>query len=312
MLTFQPHEVAVATTIAYRPRADVGKRAIAQRGRFAFQAMYRSYYSGEDATRYVHGAMALAASLEDAGSRVDRIAITAYLSPTHQARLTDGGWCVLDAGKRRVGKNASLGIDMQRFYRPVSSAEQAQAERRPWTQRTQDRRDGAATYYKFLAWALTRYKRLLHVDCDTILSEAPDRYLTHQPPYFMATPATDERAYRGFISHLMLLTPDAGIFEQILAKAASGQYLAYTNTDQDVLETMFTASAAGAELMPRHQHHPSNVSTAWRWKWARRASGGGPRGRASAYHCPRESLETSLQRTIHAANSHAHGRGSRV
>eukprot|EP00966_Prymnesium_polylepis_P249572 5770253-Prymnesium_polylepis.1 len=102
------HEVAVATTIAYRPRADAGKRAVAPRGRLSFQALYRSHYSGEDAARYVRGAMALGASLDDAGSRIDRIAITAYLSPVHQARLGDGGWCVLDAGERRVG-NASLG-----------------------------------------------------------------------------------------------------------------------------------------------------------------------------------------------------------
>lgn len=294
---FSEREVALVTTIAYRPRTRVpGQRKLPPRfgwgGAAAVQHAYATQYSGEDSARYVHGAAALSASLDRVGSRVDRVAITAYLAAGQRARLRASGWCVLDATERPADRaNASRGVDMLRFYRPVFSEEQARREHRPWTQPTQQRRDGAATYYKFLAWTLAGYRRLLVVDSDTVLTESPDRFLTHQPPYFAATPATDERSYRGFISHLMVLTPDAGMFGQILAKAASGQYLAYTNTDQDVLETMFTAAA---DALPRHVHHPPQITGTAAAHGAALATRGAP-------ECPAHLFAPSLQRSIDEA-----------
>ena len=282
--------MAVVTTIAHRPEPSskrassipLFRRPAVRGGRFS---IYATHYSGEDVLRYVRGAVALSASLDTMGSRVDRIAITAYLTGTQHTKLRDGGWCVLDASERRL-HNTTFGIDMRRFYRPLYSQEQASPlqnahkctlgsrtlrppcpvsqagrERRPGPSALlQARKDGAGTYYKFLAWALTKYTRLLHVDADTVLLEAPDRHLMQHPPYFAApyfTPsvARDGRSYDGFCSCLMILTPDSDIFSQILAKAASGSYLAFTNTDQDVLESMFTPSAAVGAL-PRSKHHP--------------------------------------------------------
>ena len=60
---------------------------------------------------------------------------------------------------------------MRRIYRPLYSASQAQLQHRPWTQPTQLRTDGAASYYKFVAWTFTAYDRLLHVDCDAFFPE---------------------------------------------------------------------------------------------------------------------------------------------
>eukprot|EP00966_Prymnesium_polylepis_P274812 6349848-Prymnesium_polylepis.1 len=144
-------------------------------------------YSGDDSEHYMSGAVALGKSLDSVDSRLDRLAITAYLKPSQRARLRAVGWCVLNAGVRRVGSR-SLGIDMEAFHRPLYSAEQAKREHRFWPiPPPQARRDGSLTLFKFLAWALTRYERLLHVDCDVVVLESPDHLLTYNPPFFAAT-----------------------------------------------------------------------------------------------------------------------------
>ena len=134
-------DVAVTTAVAYRPEPSgqqarsmtVPRGPMAMRlGRFS---AYGTHYSGEDVMRYVRGAVALSASLDSMGSRVDRIAITAYLSVTQRAKLHEGGWCVLDASERRVG-NSTFGIDMRRFYRPLYSQEQVRPAPPLQTRRT--------------------------------------------------------------------------------------------------------------------------------------------------------------------------------
>jgi hypothetical protein len=209
-----------------------------------------------------------------------------------QDRLTqDGGWCVFDASRRNIG-NTSVGIDMLLYYRPLFSQAQARHELRLWTGvLPQDRKDGAATYYKFLAFGLTDYARLLHIDSDVIVTELPDPFLRSASTsslYFAAEPenkglnptvsrsypTSDHVLYRGLSSHCMLLTPGTATFGQLLSKAASGQYLAYTNSDQDVLETIFTTTAHWAQRLPKHVHRPDNATLEL---WQR----GGPARRAS-------------------------------
>ena len=228
--------IAIATTLAYRPKDPGGHGSL------------------ERIAHYVKGAQRLSASLDAVGSLADRVAITAYLPETYLASLHGSGWCVRDFSERHNGTHL-LGVDMLRIYRPLYNYSQALSQRRPWTQRTQRRTDGAATYYKFLAWTFTAYCRVLHVDCDAYFVELPDRYLLHRAPYFAAGPEIAHRKFTGLNTHIMTLTPDFNVYNMLVDKAASGMYLTYTNTEQDVLETIFTASSAGAtHRFPRNVH----------------------------------------------------------
>ena len=113
---------AVATTIAFRPwtRGTVNDHP-------------DHPYSGLEAERrFVLGATALGNSLDNVGSRVDRIAITAYISEASRETLRGrAGWCVLDASERR-GVNGTLGMDMARYFHPVFTQQEAQAAHRPY------------------------------------------------------------------------------------------------------------------------------------------------------------------------------------
>lgn len=251
--------VALVTCVAYRPVRQLA------------ETLNRSRYTGDAMRlkRYVASAVALGASLDALGSRVARIAITAFLEPSQRRALVRGGWCVRDFTPRshqpaagrgtepssRQRGSEHLGIDMLPFYRPLYSQEQAIAEGRPWLQPTQQRTDGAATYYKLLAWTFTCYSRVLMVDADVVFKSNPDTYITNEhAPYFAASPKVADRAYTGFNSHIMCLTPDHHLFRQLLAKAASGQYFVYTNGEQDVLETVFTAETEAHFPADTHYH----------------------------------------------------------
>ena len=118
--------------------------------------------------RYVQGAVKLSASLDAVNSAVTRIALTAYLTASHRALLSAANWCVADFTERYDGVGARnggarrLGFDMLRVYHPLFTATQAAREGRRWraprnnsTAPPQARTDGAATYFKFVAWTLT-------------------------------------------------------------------------------------------------------------------------------------------------------------
>ena len=239
---------AIATVIAFRPGLlDPIAQQLLARGA-------DSVYTGsiERVANYVKGAQKLSASLDALGSKTDRVAITAHLPEEHLASLRGSNWCVRDFSERYNGSQL-LGFDMLRIYRPLYSESQARQQRRPWTQATQTRSDGAATYFKLLAWTFTSYHRVLVMDSDAYFLASPDAYLVQNPPYFAANAAAAGRHFIGFNSHLMIITPDLNVFDVLVDKAASGMYLTFTNTDQDVLETIFTASRSNH--LPHDMHH---------------------------------------------------------
>ena len=241
--------VAIVTCVAFRP-----VQRLAPLGN-------QTRYTGDvlRLRQYVSSAVALGASLDAVGSVVDRIAITAFLHPSQRQALTQGGWCVRDFTPRQSSEatgKSSLGIDMLPFYRPLYSQQQSKVEGRPWLQPTQPRTDGAATYYKLVAWTMTCYSRVLMVDADVTFRSNPDTYIANpKAPYFAAVPKVADRAYTGFNSHVMCLTPDRNLFRQLLAKAVSGQYFAYTNGEQDVLETVFTAETVPRDFPLDYHYH---------------------------------------------------------
>ena len=133
--------------------------------------------------------------------------------------------------------------------------------------KVQRRRDGWATLYKLFAWRL-RYRLVLHSDLDIVYHESPDRILVatlRSSLMFRAPPQRARRGYAGLSTHLMLLRPSASIASVLINSARTSHFLAYTHTEQDVLETVFTDAVYSAEAteaerasplppLPRHWH----------------------------------------------------------
>jgi hypothetical protein len=253
-------------------------------------------------------AMLASRGLDALGSTLPRLAITAFLPPAHRAALALAGYCVLDftpyAGSNTSTSGGSIsntvtstsegssistvdaageserqasGVDLMPYFHPVYSeaAAQAQGRRVASGQPLHKRLDGAGTYYKLLAFALTGYRRVLLFDADVVFLENPDPFVVGPlPPAAAATPgsATDAAArgaapaeplflfeahpetahrqgYTGLRSNLALLRPHNATLAALLAAAHAGAYTPYTNTEQDVLEAHFTV--ARGNLNPR-------------------------------------------------------------
>ena len=108
---------------------------------------------------FVRRALILKQSLDAVGSAVDHVAIVAHVGAARRATLSRAGWCVRDFSALRLSG----------YYHPIASEADARAQARRWgagvervarngarSPGAQARRDGAATYYKFVAWTFRR------------------------------------------------------------------------------------------------------------------------------------------------------------
>ena len=73
-----------------------------------------------------------------------------------------------------------------------------------------------------------------------------------------------QRGYVGLNSHLFFLQPSALVFRLLTDMATSGSFVPYTNSDQDVLETVFASHKLMPEL-PLNLHIKTS-SCAPHWK----------------------------------------------
>lgn len=114
-----------------------------------------------------------------------------------------------------------------------------------------DRQDAWATYFKFLLWNST-FDHVLYADADFQFTENIDE-LAHDAAKerkpFLTCGEQGERcykhkAYNGFHTHVMILQTSKKTFQKLVKKASAGQYIAYTNSDQDVLECFFEVHAS--------------------------------------------------------------------
>jgi hypothetical protein len=152
---------------------------------------------------------------------------------------------------------------------PVNPAIAAQLRKLPQTieyktHESQMRRDYVCTSIKMLAWNLTEHSNVLVVDADLYLRTDPLPWMSRfRSEIFVAHSEVGERAYRGLNSRLMYLQPDRRIFELLRRAAISGNYVPYTNSEQDVLETFFSAPVLshGVDSMPM----PDSVHTKEPW-----------------------------------------------
>ena len=168
---------------------------------------------------------------------VPLVVLARNVAPAASARLCEAGVVVVDAA-RLFGSNP---FDA---WRPVTAAA-AKAEKRTVSGYVQDRKDGAMTYHKFAVWRLgCFFDAVLQIDLDATVLEDPRPFAASHAQITAtgAVVAEEENAKRDFVgmrTHLVLLKPDERIFDALLAKARTGDYVAMTNTDQDVLEAYF-------------------------------------------------------------------------
>ena len=110
------------------------------------------------------------------------------------------------------------------------------------------RRDGWATCYKYVLWRLgCFFDRLLYLDGDAVLIGDPRPFVEqYAAADFVA--CSRERKHRaqgghhtfaGMNTHVMLLRPNESVFADLLAKTDALDFNAFTNTEQDVIESYF-------------------------------------------------------------------------
>lgn len=229
---------------------------------------------------YVQGAVRLGRLLDGWGSAVDRIAIVAYLNTHGMESMTNVGWDVLDFTPT---SDHSTGIDMTCYFRPLYSKAAALAAGRPWlpgltelVSGNRNRTDGASTYYKLLAFALTRYSRVLLVDVDAVLFTNPDGPLLNSsmreasPVEMRCDPTAHGRrmpSEYGAYSCVVSLRPSNHTLRRLMSMASDGCYFPFTNSEQDIMDGAYSCSPhAFSGLQWMH-----DASLLWRdQRWYRR------------------------------------------
>jgi hypothetical protein len=136
--------------------------------------------------------------------------------------------------------------------------------------RFQSRMDGRMTVLKYWAWKLD-YDGVLLVDADvcfiapggTPATTAAELYmfaakLHDRGVYFAAYPEGKSRTYLGFNTRFSFVRPSTYAFKLLVDKAASGDFVPFTNTEQDVLETVYSPHVCNYQALgiipPVHGH----------------------------------------------------------
>ena len=154
---------------------------------------------------------------------------------------------------KRLGLIVRDRTSMARFFKsiwhPVYNLSRAQEFGKRYTGQdnvprvVQKRKDGWATYVKFLAWSMSQCKRVLAFDADChfdanieeeLVSGPDEEFSAYPPPAY----GTAGRGYLGINSARLLLTPSPHKYEMIVGAANRSEYIPFTNIDQDVLETL--------------------------------------------------------------------------
>lgn len=174
----------------------------------------------------------------------------------YYAQRTCGG-CAR-TGCPRVVKDRDNSMEAEDIY-SKSRVMPNSASYRRWPKRdfpgcVQTRNDHGCTSLKFLAWNMTEYDVLLHTDVDTFFLEDPWPWVqAHADHYFIATHEIASRGFEGLNTHMMLLQPSNVVFRMLADASRTGGFTPYTNSDQDVIEQLFSAHLDYPEL-PTHLH----------------------------------------------------------
>lgn len=109
-----------------------------------------------------------------------------------------------------------------------------------YDENTQHRKDGALTYYRFLAFNFTDFSRVILADADVWWFENPETmFNVPMFPFVSFEEGRVRSPYHGFNMHVSLIQPDAVRFNRLLSRAATGDYIPFINTEQDVFDAEF-------------------------------------------------------------------------
>ena len=203
-------------------------------------------YSGGSAQEQVERAKLLACSARGVGSSIDLVALTRGLNDAALGALHASGFRVLDA----------TSIERSRYaLQPLSSPPTPNTRKWPRAGRVQSRADHACTSVKLLAWNMTGYRSALLVDTDVVLRADPLPWMRRHAASQQMVAETEvaSRGYVGFGTHMVLLRPNAEVFELLRASSVAGSFVPYTNSEQDVIETVFSPHLPRPPLPP-HAH----------------------------------------------------------
>mmetsp|Transcript_6800 Transcript_6800/g.17848 ORF Transcript_6800/g.17848 Transcript_6800/m.17848 type:complete len:463 (-) Transcript_6800:253-1641(-) len=238
-------------------------------------------YTSMPAEHEIDRALLKACAHKASGSRAPLWAITYGFDRTAHARLRAAGYKIADfthlraaqftlapltgaeraqmqALRDRIARNASRGL-------PIAASARAQLRKMPQTWGTghkevQARRDYVCTSVKLFAWNLSAHSNVLLTDADLLLRDDPLPWMeSHRHEVFVGMAEGASRSYRGLNSRLAYLQPDTRLFELLRRAALSGNFVPYTSSEQDVLESFFSAPfthrAGGTPLpMPDSVH----------------------------------------------------------
>jgi len=122
------------------------------------------------------------------------------------------------------------------------------------------RQDGSCTTLKLSAWKLVEYDVIFHTDTDICFHENPNPYVNdfvNEPDrLFKAFCEISLRGWMGFNTHMMMFRPNLQIAQLLHQKIQFGDFIGYTNTEQDVIETLYSPSSECVDdaKFPRHTH----------------------------------------------------------
>ena len=205
-------------------------------------------YRDEHATKMVDWALAGACALRKLGSRARLWALTYGFDGGTLARLRHGGFRVHDFSHVHPARYAMSPLSQsQRNIQLNLWPSEAPYRKMPQTlmlrsRELQPRRDYACTSAKFFAWNLTAHSNVLLVDADVLLREDPLPWMTrHSDELFVAHTEQASRAYVGLNTRMMYLQPNAAVFELLRRASIAGNFVPYTNSEQDVIESVLTS-----------------------------------------------------------------------
>ena len=137
----------------------------------------------------------------------------------------------------------------------------------------QGRKDGWATYFKFLAWRMFQCKKVVSFDADVHFDERLtssfrykngtfEEYLSNgwhkKEEEFSAYTEVEKRGFTGLSVHAMILTPSIATYDLFIHTAENRDFSPYTQCEQDVIESLvvdgrFNLTSGRVEKIPfRH------------------------------------------------------------
>lgn len=209
------------------------------------------------AIKMVDRAIAASCALRKLGSKVRMWAITYGLENTSLARLRNASFLIHDFSHVHPVHFALSPLTQEQRdlqFKGVSTPEPYRRQPQSLGSHSyQSRRDYVCTSAKFFAWNLTAHSNVLMVDADVILQEDPLPWmLQYKSELFMAEAEKALRTYIGLNTRIMYLQPSGAIFEMLRRASISGNFLPYTTSEQDVIESVLTSP--NGVVFPRSVH----------------------------------------------------------